>query len=70
MGSFWGHFGDDVGSTLGSLWAHFGVTLDRNSKHVLGFGFSFFFASSRLAGNREAKSIDEITEGIAAYRFS
>ena len=39
LGSFWGHLGDDVGSTLGSLWTVFGVTLDRNSDFV----FNFFF---------------------------
>ena len=57
LGSLWGHFGDDVGST-------FGVTPDRFWSHpgpkfqTFFFDcFFIFFASSRLGGNREAKSI-------------
>ena len=55
LGSFWGHFGDDVGSTLGSLWTLFGVTLDRNSTHfLLSDLFHFFAAGCRSAGARSA----------------
>ena len=39
--SFWGHFGDDVGSTLGSPWTHFRITLDRISKHFFEFFYNF-----------------------------
>ena len=41
---------------MGSLWTVFGLTLDRKSKQLF-LLFFCLFASSRLGGNREAKSI-------------
>ena len=54
LGSFWGYFGDDVGSTLGSLWTVFGVTLDRNSNFCFPYFVSFKAPSVGFCSRLEA----------------